>query len=382
MEKTSKYQCTMKLLDSTVDEPMTATIFAKTAAEIPHVTKVGLIIRLHRAQTKKYKKAFQLNCDVNIKGAWILFDPADGVTPVSESGHKYTFMSDDKAHLTETRKFAKTYFTKNELPAITLKEAEDKKPKDFDVVCLVMEVKKKGSSTQVKLCDPQKVVKLDIPNNKGLTVAPGEVIRIRSANYTENKKFDTLELNEYSNILRVPSSEKVKSKLAVHTPHLNAPMVGSKITDAHKQTKAVALKDLFAGSAGKAGQKHFKIHVNVSEVSPKNPNEWIGVYEKKTKKQMTLDEAFKGKKSGKLPAGMEYFYKMQLYVQDKTAKDTSMYIVFVSTMEDKCPDFIKLDLGHEYPSDKALTELKRIYKTLTNPFVTLDMMVEVHDVAG
>jgi hypothetical protein len=262
-----------------------------------------------------------------------------------------------------------------------------------------MEVKKKGSSTQVKLCDPQKVVKLDIPNNKGLTVAPGEVIRIRSANYTENKTFDTLELNEYSNILRVPrdyksakdlmssveggkASEKVKSKLAVHTPHLNAPMVGSKITDAHKQTKAVALKDLFAGSAGKAGQKHFKIHVNVSEVSPKNPKEWIGVYEKKTKKQMTLDEAFKGKKSGKLPAGMGYFYKMQLYVQDKTAKDTSMYIVFVSTMEDKCPDFIKLDLGHEYPSDKALTELKRIYKTLTNPFVTLDMMVEVHDVAG
>jgi hypothetical protein len=389
----------MKLLDSSVDEPMTLTIFARTEAEIPLVSKVGSIIRLHRAQTKPFKKSYQLNCDVDIKGSWILFDPADGVTPVKESGKKYTFTTDDKTHLTEIRKFAKTFFAKNELKAMTFKEAENIKPMDFDVLCLVMEVKKKGNLNTVKLCDHEKVVKLNISGIRGFTVTPGEVIRIRSANYTQNKKYDTLDLNEYSNILRVPAeyksakelmsyieggkaSEKVKSKLAVHTPHLNAPMTGSKITDAHKQTKAVALKDLFAGTAGKAGQTFFKIHVNVSEVSPKSPKEWIGVYDKKSKKQMTLEEAFKGKKSGKLPAGMEYFYKMQLYVQDKTAKDTNMYIVIVSTMDDKCPDFIKLDFGREYPSEKALAELKRIYKTLTNPFVTLDMMVEVQDVAG
>ena len=392
----------MKLLDTTMDEPMIATIFAKTAAEIPQVSKVGSIIRLHRAQTKTYKKdkkGFQINCDVEIKGAWVLFDPSDGVTPVKESGMKYTFTTDDKAILTEIRKFAKNYFAKNELTALTLKEAESEKPKDFDTVCLVMEVKKKTGMNQIKLCDAEKVVKLNVPTNRNLTVTPGEVIRIRSADYTDTKKFDTLELSEYSNILRVPAeyksakdlmssveggkaSEKVKSKLAIHTPHLNAPMTGSKITDAHKQTKAVALKDLFAGTVGKAGQKHFKIHVNVSEISPKSPKEWIGVYEKKTKKQMTIEEAFKGKKTGKLPAGMEYFYKMQLYVQDKSVKDTSMYILFVSTMEDKCPDFIKLDLGREYPSEKAVTELKRIYKTLTNPFVTLDMMVELQEVAG
>ena len=385
----------MKLLDPSVDEPMTATIFAKTAAEIPLVSKVGSIIRLHRAQTKSFKKAFQLNCDVEIKGAWILFDPADGVTPVKESGVKHTLTTDDKALLTEMRKFGKNYFGKHELKAVTLKEAEAK-PKDFDVVCMVMEVKKKGSINKVKLCDSEKVVKLDVPVSKNLVVAPGEVIRIRSANYTD-KKCDTLDLNEYSNVLRVPmeyksakelkssveggkASEKVKSKLAVHTPHLNAPMVGSKIVDAHKQTKAVALKDLFAGTAGKG--KFFKIHVNVSEISPKSPKEWIGVYEKKTKKQMTLEEAFKGKKTGKLPAGMEYFYKMQLYVQDKAVKDTSMYILMISTLEDKCPDFVKLDLGREYPTEKAFNELKRIYKALTNPFVTLDMMVEVHEAGG
>lgn len=80
---------------------------------------------------------------------------------------------------------------------------------------------------------------------------------------------------------------------------------------------------------------------------------------------------------------MEYYYKMQLYVLDKSAKnDTNMYIIFASTLEDKCPDFIKLDLGRDYPSEKSLTELKRIYKTLTNPWVVLDLMVESIEVAG
>lgn len=310
MDKVNKYQCTMKLIDATVNpekgtpEWISLTIFAKTADEVPRVSKAGSIIRLHRAQTKAYKKTFQLNCDVEIKGAWILFDPSDGVTPIRESGLKYTFTAEDKTLLTEARKFAKNYFTKFELPAITLEEAE-KKAKDFDVLCLVMDVKKKGKESQVKLCDAGKVVKLKIPESRNLTVTAGEVIRVRSANYTEGKKFDTLELNEYSNILRIPAdfksakdlmkavnsgkaSEKVKSKLAVHTPHLTAPMTGSKITDNHKQTKAVALADLFAGNAGKEGQKYFKIHASVSAISPKTPKDWIGVIEKKTKKQYPL----------------------------------------------------------------------------------------------
>ena len=414
MEKTSKYQCTLKLIDTTINPGekkgtnyITATVFAKTEAEIPQATKVGSIIRMHRAQTKKFKTRIQVNCDVNIKGAWILFDPADGVTPINESGSNYTFNPEDKNILKDLRKFGKEFFANHDLSGITLEEALEKKPKDFDTLCLILDIKKKGAVDHVKLCDAGKVVKLDIPKKRCLTVAPGEVVRIRSANYVDEKT-DILELNEYSNILRIPAeykaakelmkavnagkaSDKVKSKLVLHTPHLNAPMTGSKITESHKQTKAVALKDLFAGSIAKSGQKFFKIHVGVTEVGPKNPKDWICVTDKKSKKQyfyyrshrrFTLDEVFKGKK-GKLPAGMEFYYKMQLFVQDKSVKnDTSMYIVFLCTLEGRGADFIKLDLGHEYPTEKTLGELKRIYKTLTNPFVTLDMMVESVEVAS
>lgn len=215
MDKTNKYQCTMKLFDSSLNpeksNPMTATFFAKTIAEIPKVTKVGSIIRLHRAQTKAYKKTFQINCDVGIKSAWVLFDPLVGTTPLEESGKEHTFTAEEKTILAELRKVSKAFFTKNELKAVTFKEAE-KKPKDFDVLCYVKDVKKKGVTTKVTLCDTNKTVKLDVPSNTKFAITPEEVIRIRSANYTD-KKCDTIELNEYSNILRISEDYKSAKEL-------------------------------------------------------------------------------------------------------------------------------------------------------------------------
>eukprot|EP00826_Nyctotherus_ovalis_P044708 TRINITY_DN4853_c0_g1_i22.p1 TRINITY_DN4853_c0_g1~~TRINITY_DN4853_c0_g1_i22.p1 ORF type:complete len:222 (+),score=98.06 TRINITY_DN4853_c0_g1_i22:303-968(+) len=210
MEKTNKYQCTMKLFDMSLNpekaEPMTATIFAKTKADVPHVTKVGSIIRLHRILTKKFKKTFQINCDVGVKSAWLLFDPATGTTPISESGRGHSFSPEEKVFLNDLRKCAKNYFTKNPLKGITLKEAE-KKPKDFDTLCYVEDVKKKGTISKATLCDADKTVKLDFPTNSKLPVTPEEVVRIRGAEYTD-KKCDTLRLKEYSNVLKVAEDYK------------------------------------------------------------------------------------------------------------------------------------------------------------------------------
>lgn len=211
MDKINKYQCTMKLFDSSInpekDTPMEATFFAKTIAEIPHVTRIGSIIRLHRAQTKKFKKTYQINCDVGIKSAWVLFDPSIGSAAADESGKLHTFDAEEKAILADTRKVAKAYFTKNELKAMTFKEAEKKKPKDFDTICYVKEVKKKGTTNKVVLTDGEKTVKLDVESTSRLAIVPEEVIRIRSANFTD-KKCDTIELNEYSNVLRVSDDYK------------------------------------------------------------------------------------------------------------------------------------------------------------------------------
>eukprot|EP00826_Nyctotherus_ovalis_P047252 TRINITY_DN5415_c0_g1_i10.p1 TRINITY_DN5415_c0_g1~~TRINITY_DN5415_c0_g1_i10.p1 ORF type:complete len:222 (-),score=92.98 TRINITY_DN5415_c0_g1_i10:210-875(-) len=210
MDNTNKYQCTLKVFDDSLSpekaEPMTVTVFGKSAGDVPHVTKVGSIIRLHRVQTSKYRKSYQINCDVGIKGAWLLFDPAIGVSPISESGKKHTFSPEEKSILSELRKFAKNYFTKNALKAITLKDAE-KKHKDFDTICYVEDVKKKGASGKATVSDAHKTVKLDFSSNTKLPVAPEEVIRIRSANYTD-KKCDTINLNEYSNILKLDQDYK------------------------------------------------------------------------------------------------------------------------------------------------------------------------------
>ena len=291
----------MKLIDESVNpnekvEFISASVFAKTAGEVPHALKAGSIIRLHRAQTKKHKSSVQLNCDVEIKGAWILFDPIEGVTPISQSGTKFTFNEEDKTILKNMRKFSKEYFAKNDLSTITLKKASTDKQTDFDTLCLVLKVK----GEKVMLCDDNNVVNLTIPKGRGLVVSPGEVIRIRSANFTDKKTFKNITLNEYSSILRVPIEfksaknlmkkindgkvgDKVSEKLSRHSPHLNAPKVGSKITDSHKVTKVTALKDLFSGNAIKG--KYFKIHASVMEVGPKDPKEWICVVDKKTKKQ-------------------------------------------------------------------------------------------------
>jgi hypothetical protein len=310
MEKISKYQCTMKLIDETINsgvdtkgniEFINATIFAKTAAEIPKAPKIGSIIRLHRAQTKKHKGKPQLNCDVNIKGSWVLFDPTDGVTALASSGKTHTFTTQDKSTLKELREFLKKYFTKHDLDFVTLKEAAKKKPKDFDTLCYILEIKKKGTGETVKMCDADKVVKLDIPAKRGVHLTVHEVVRVRSANYADDKKADTLELNEYSNILRVPKefksakellekmkdsegAEGVKGQVIRHTPKEKSTSA-SKILNAHKQTKAIQLKDLFSGAATKAGQKFFKVKCSVMEIGPKDPKEWLCVVDRKTKKQ-------------------------------------------------------------------------------------------------
>ncbi len=402
MDKTNKYQCTIKLIDETVHESkknsfVPVTIFAKTVEEIPRVPKVGSVIRLHRAQTKKFKGKTQLNCDVNIKGAWVIFDPVESQNPIDTSGKNFTFVERDRALLKESRKFAKEYFAKTELHGTTLQDAEDKKMNEFDVLCMVMEVKKKGEVDHVKLCDPTKVVKLDIPRSRKIAITAGEIVRLRGVSYSDGKKDDVLKMEEYSNILRVPdeyksakeltkavegnkANSKVKAKMAEHTPHLNSPMVASKVLDPHKVSKVTALKDLFGGS-GKG--KYFKVHVGVAHIGPKDPKDWICAIDRKTKTQYTLSEAFKGKKTGKLPAGMDYYIKFQLFVQDKSAKtDTSMYTLFLCTMEGKGAEFIDVNLGREYPNEKHLSELKKIAKTLTNPWVTLDLMVESVEVAS
>jgi hypothetical protein len=303
----AKYVCTMKLIDASLhptskggNEFMQATFFARTEKEMPKVTKIGSILRVHRGETKTHEKSLQLNCDVSIKGAWVLWDPTETTEPLDKTGKQFTFTPNDVQRLKDIRKFGKEFFASTELPGMTLKEAEKKKPVDFDVVGQVLEVKKKGNDSIVRVCDAGKVVKFVLVGGLKDFVGPQEIIRVRSAHYEPDSHFKKVILKEHSSIIRVPKEykaakvalddihktkdEHVKLQLALYTPKVKDLVEGTKIINTHKQTKAIALKDLFSGEAIKSGQQYYKVRASVIEVGPKKPEEWIAVYDHKTKK--------------------------------------------------------------------------------------------------
>ncbi len=311
-DKIGKYLCTLKLIDETVcpglphkskkNGNIVATFFAKTAGELPQPTKIGSIIRVHRGQTKKHKDIMQLNCDVTCKGAWILFDPFVGMQPMSHTGKTFTWDRADKTAVNATREWAKKFFDENELSGISLAEAFAKKKQDFDFMGLVLDVKKKGKTEQIMICDSDKVVKLEIAVGRNPYISPNEVVRVRSANIGADKKANKLTLNEYSNILRVPNGYKsskvlikaveasnasgeVKAKLLMYTPHPENNIIGSKILNAHKVTECTPLKELFSGEVRKGAGKFCKVKANVVEINPKDLRDWICVVNTATLKQ-------------------------------------------------------------------------------------------------
>ena len=309
-ENSDKYICTLKIIDESVNsgltgkhlpEFLTVTMFAKTAGELPRPTKIGSVIRIHRGQTKKNKAAFQMNCDVNIKGAWVLFDPTDSVTPLAKSGKSYTFIATDKTALKDIRAFGKKYFAENALKSISLAKAAKDKPTDFDALCIALEIKAKKGVTRVTLCDANKVAKLYLQNSREIFFNPHEVVRLRSANY-EDGSDDHLKFSDYSNIMRVSVesksakalldevkgkkvSEEVKKALRFYTTNVPDSQAVSKILDPRKQTKPVQLKELISGEVTKSGQRFFRVNAKVIEIGPKDPQDWLCVVEKKTEKR-------------------------------------------------------------------------------------------------
>lgn len=311
-EQPGKYLCTFSLIDHTINPVdsvkgapkfFPATIFAKTATELPQVSKIGTIIRIHRGQTKKHKGGFQINCDVNIKGSWVIFDPIDGFNPVSQHGKNITFTTNDRARLQNIRDFSKKFFSKYDLNSYSLKEAAEKKPKDFDTLCYVANMKQKAMNVKIRLCDDKAVAVVNVPANRGLAFEAQDIVRIRSANFYNDGKFKTLTLNDYSNIIKVPKefrsakqllgkieegkkiSDPVKKELSRASYSEGSPLILSKILKSHKQSHPTPLKDLTSGEASKGGEKYFRVQANIIEIGPKDPQEWVCLIDKKNGKQ-------------------------------------------------------------------------------------------------
>lgn len=398
---TDKFICAAKLMDKTAhpganNEFLSVSFFASSRDELPQPTKIGSIIRIHRGYTRNYKNGVQLNCDVDIKSAWLLFDPTEGALPIAQTGRNFTWVENDNARLKEIRQFAKEYFAKNVLTTISLSEAMNKQPNDFDPICMVLGVKKKDDKVRYLLCDEGKFVKLTVGQGRFPSVGPQDVVKLRAA-YFVDKECKAIKFELYSNMLRVPKEflnaknlhtalkgkkvpEEIKSLLEVYTPEVDKEKMITKVSN--KTAKTVALKDLLA-EAAKGKQKFFKISANVIEVGPKNSKEWLWVADTKTKKLMKPEEVFGKSNLVTLPSEKEYVYKMQLYVKDKSViSDNNMYIVFLCTIDGKGSDFINIGLKREHPTENHYKALKKIYTAMTRPWNALELCVEALEVAG
>ncbi len=303
-----KYLCTMKLIDETVNpgssaksgpQWVTATMFAENASQLPLARKVGSVIRIHRGQTKKNKGRMQLNCDVSIKGAWVLFDPENVVAAMATSSKKHTFTEEDKLALKKLRTFATTYFRRHELESLGLQEALKKRPKDFDALCYVLSVEKRKGLVHVHLCDAHKVVKLSIPAKRDLVFTPLTVVRLRGVDYDLKGKADHIVFQDYSNALIVPDEYKsakslcasIKSKTAAKEVQTQVKLVEqpkavtvSKLLKKRADFPVVKLDDVISGKSKKKSN-FYRLNLSVIEMGPTNPADWVRVIDTKTKKE-------------------------------------------------------------------------------------------------
>lgn len=216
----------MKLIDSSLNSNvaqksyekfMYASFVGKTIDLIPNITEVGCIIRVHRGRNKKSRGVFELNCSINGIGAWALFSLDDSKTePIQKSGKSYTFTENDEENLTQIREFGKEFFKKYDIQDDeNLSNAISKNLKDFSVICMILDINYEGNLAYIKIYDNKNEATLEIAKKKTESLKKFDVINIVNVDF---KNKDTIIMNEYSNIMKIPNDFKISQKLKDNIP--------------------------------------------------------------------------------------------------------------------------------------------------------------------
>ena len=280
-------------------------IFGKNIIDIPQITEVGYIIRIHRGFAKIHKGKLQLNCDVISKGSWCLFSLNSAnenakYNPVLYSKKSFSFTQADKKILDDYRDFSHTILKQANLydEVSTFSDAEKKK-KDFDVVCAVLSKKKDKDSKgiKVKLCDSTKLVKLKLPQKIAdkYNFEANSCVRIRCCNYCE-KSVTKLMLEEHSNILTIPEQAKVAQDLMkkikesknkdvtinskIHLFYLDEYVI-TKVGEEGKGKKPCSLKNLLEDNKTYPTGKIYIVKVSPVNITPSKEKEWKSTKGKK-----------------------------------------------------------------------------------------------------
>ncbi len=108
-----KYVCSVKIIDPSIHsaEYAAVVIFGKRFEDLPIITKIGDIIRIHRATLRMFNNHRQFNVSTQWNGSWALFNTEDTNTePQSYSGKRATFEKHEVTLLNTLRKWSLQYF--------------------------------------------------------------------------------------------------------------------------------------------------------------------------------------------------------------------------------------------------------------------------------
>ena len=233
-----RYICSLKIVDPSLyiktqkgtgdaSDYATLVLYAKRFEDLPIITRLGDIIRVHRATLRLYNGGRQFNANIFYNSSWALFSSeSNDNTAISFSGKHYSFEKSEAATLANIRKWSSQYFAQyNVISAdmfVPLAKASAQKG-DFDVVVKISQVFELDEYTnELRLKDASGAgawnvlaLKLKFP-----AVHAGDVVRIRSVTFDETStQKKVLLLSHYSNILSFPAGSKlakeVKSKAVV-----------------------------------------------------------------------------------------------------------------------------------------------------------------------
>ena len=216
-QNTSKYSCTLKLIDQTTncltnpnnfnDNIIYLTIKSSEKENIPYIHHIGDIVRVHRGfYSPKTKRNVYLNVckDNKTRGSWCLYSLNNNTTePYSCSNKKYTVESQDKEIIESNKSWLKTYLNKDKALVYPYQiKLESRLNGGNDSDLLVHVVKKVELDDQVVLFIQDETDGCELHTYKYYNfIQENDVIRVRAY-----KLFDgsNLILNEFGNILVVP----------------------------------------------------------------------------------------------------------------------------------------------------------------------------------
>ena len=360
-------------------------LYAKRFEDLPIITRLGDIIRVHRATLRLYNGGRQFNANIFYNSSWALFS-ADGNdnAPVAHSGKHSSFDKGEASTLASIRKWSAQYFSQyNGISSDMYVPLKSHSDGDFDVVAKVSQVFELDEYTnELRLKDLTSAgtwgvlaLKLKFP-----WVRAGDVVRIRSVTADESSQKKVLLLSHYSNILAFPAGSKLakeyKSKIA-DDKISGASVTGASATVLTEVDKKyanlpfVSLQDLFHNvetDKDLQSKDTFRTQFYVTRVESGDVKEWTKSFDKKTKKT----SSFKGTKGN-----ANAVFQVQFLVKDvSTQFNNNTYRVLLYTHEGLGANFFNTGADNLYTNDKARKKLEEYNGLLTKFNSWVDAVVE------